>query len=244
MALYQYLKAEIINEEAFSTRRFKNRLIGLAFVLTGFFVATSQFWPIIKWQVQTLPAINAENLLSPQSISQQINLKTVSVKTDSDGFSYFFDHGSEPTFVNGSDSFLITIPKSKIDNALVLINSQEFTKNLAHFPGSSLPGKKGNVFITGHSALPQFFDPKDYSKIFSKLTDLKNGDVVDVTFNNRLYTYQVVRKKVVDPKDITVLIPPETDGKYLTLMTCVPPGLNSQRLIVTTKLIEDNTRLN
>jgi LPXTG-site transpeptidase (sortase) family protein len=40
----------------------------------------------------------------------------------------------------------------------------------------------------------------------------------------------------VDPKDVSVINPPDGSGRYLTLMTCVPPGFNAKRLIVLAKL--------
>ena len=43
--------------------------------------------------------------------------------------------------------------------------------------------------------------------------------------------------KIVDPHDISVLAPISTSGRNLTLMTCVPPGTNTKRLVVITSLI-------
>jgi sortase A len=83
--------------------------------------------------------------------------------------------------------------------------------------------------------LPQFFDPEDYKKIFSTLPEIEEGDEVLVNIAGVEYLFLVETKKVVAPDDVSVLTPP-TAGKYLTLMTCVPPGTSLKRLIVVCKL--------
>ena len=114
----------------------------------------------------------------------------------------------------------------------------KFDQNLAHFPGTAIPGEVGNAFITGHSVLPQFADPKNYRAIFTKLSDLEVGDDVYVEMpDNSTLHFSVQYSKVVDPRDLSVLLPISATGRNLTLMTCVPPGTNIKRLVVITSLI-------
>lgn len=204
-------------------------------MVLGVLILSISIWPIIKWQFFVLPKVKGESLISPQPSWQQLEFENIKVVQGSDGFSYFVRNDFNQQI---GGSFYIDIPKLGIREAQVLINSQQFDKNLAHFPGSALPGNNGNVFITGHSSLPQFFSPTNYKTIFSNLVELESGDLVIVKFNDKVYNYSVISKKIVDPSDISVILPPDDFGSYLTLMTCVPPGLNSQRLVVTSYLID------
>lgn len=136
------------------------------------------------------------------------------------------------TFIS---EFTLSIPKLKINEAKVKVDSENFDNFLALFPGTALPGEEGNAFISGHSVLPQFFNPKDYKKIFSTLPQLEKGDEVLVNIAGVEYRFLVESKKVVNPDDVSALAPP-APGKYLTLMTCVPPGTSLKRLVVVCKL--------
>lgn len=212
-----------------------------ALTLTAFGIASIIFaaGPIILWTATSLPKFssNVDNYPVPtgQVLSidnQQIN---VQVAQSSDGFSYFTTSyvptGERP------EKFYITIPKLEIKNALVKTDSPDFFESLAHFPGTAIPGEVGNAFITGHSLLPQFADPNDYNAIFTKLPDLEVGDIVTVELQNNVYSYIVQYKKIVDPKDLSVLKPITNGSKNLTLMTCVPPGTSLKRMVVITSLI-------
>ncbi|MBI2012473.1 sortase, partial [Candidatus Curtissbacteria bacterium] len=159
----------------------------------------------------------------------------VQVVADPDGFSYFTTD-YKPQNPRPKE-FYLTVPKLKIKGAKVLVDNLNFYKNLSHFPGSAIPGEAGNSFITGHSVLPQFADPEDYRAIFTKLSDLEIGDDVVVEIEGRTLHFTVQYAKVVDPHDTSVLAPISPSGRNLTLMTCVPPGTNSKRLVVITSLI-------
>lgn len=132
-------------------------------------------------------------------------------------------------------SFKLTIPRLQLDNLHVNVNTNDFEMNLAHLPGTALPGEKGNVFVTGHSSiLPSM--AKKQKALFFKLPNIKKGDEIVLQALGQKYYYQVLGMKVVDPKDVSVIKSPDEEGRYLSLMTCVPPGFNTKRLIVLAKL--------
>lgn len=135
--------------------------------------------------------------------------------------------------------FTISIPKLKIFDARVKVDAEEFDEALALYPGTALPGEIGNAFISGHSVLPQFFNPKDYKKIFATLPQLKIGDEIIANVAGVEYRYLVESKRVIDPSDVSVIYAPVRD-RCLTLMTCVPPGTSLKRLIVTSCRLVDN----
>lgn len=131
--------------------------------------------------------------------------------------------------------FTISIPKLRIFDARVKVDAENLDDALALFPGTVLPGEEGNAFISGHSVLPQFFNPKNYKTIFSTLPKLSKGDKILANVAGVEYRFIVIEKRVVGPKDTSILNPPGP-GKYLTLMTCVPPGTSLKRLAIICKL--------
>jgi len=200
-------------------------VIGLA-ILTYFFTPTVSY--VVRGNIQKKPA--------PESQIAGTNTGEVYVQKMGDNFSYFVTQ-NERSYPYSE--FKLSIPKLEILNARVLVNSGDFQKNLAQLPGSALPGEVGNVFITGHSVLPQFFDPQDYLTIFSTLPKIAVGDEIFAEAAGLIYDYQVIKIYSVDPSDTSLIFPPDSANKYLTLMTCVPPGIGNQRLIVLAKLKYD-----
>lgn len=201
-------------------------------------------WPTFIWNISTSKRLGAkvENLPVPQEqviVQNQLALGNIQVVKDKDGFTYFtttFNPLKDQNQVRPKE-FYISVPKLKIDKAQAKVDTLNFKENLSHFPGTVLPGEVGNAFVTGHSVLPQFADPKDYNAIFTKLPSLKVGDEVYVDIEGKNLKFLVQFSKVVDPHDLSVLSPISPAGRNLTLMTCVPPGTSSKRLVVVTTLI-------
>lgn len=140
--------------------------------------------------------------------------------------------------------FYLTIPSLNLDKVKVRTNIDGANKDIylpileeavAHFSGTALPGQEGSVFLFGHSTLP-IFNHGQYEGIFTDLPKIKKGDEVVINYNNRDYYYQIIETRVVDPSDYTVLNQPI--GKSLiTLMTCTPPGIGTQRFLAIGELI-------
>lgn len=240
MSLSIYAKEPPPDYDTYKRAKSKDKVF--AGVITSLGLASIFYaaWPLFVWVMITVPNISTTSKITPIPKGDVLSEKTVngqdvSIVKDQDGFSYFVT-GYKPK-ENRPKEFLLSIPKLKIEDATVLVDSTKLSENLAHFPGSALPGEVGNSFVTGHSVLPQFADPKNYKTIFSKLPDLEIGDVVKVDFEGKTFDYVVQYKKIVNPNDLSVLAPISTQGKNLTLMTCVPPGTSIQRMVVITSLI-------
>lgn len=131
--------------------------------------------------------------------------------------------------------YQLSIPKLKIKDATVEIAGDDLSESLIQFQGTALPGQYGNTVIFGHSVLPQFFNPQKYKTIFSTLPTLSKGDEIFVDFDGVTYRYVVVSMVEVFPQDISVLEQQYND-RYLSLVTCVPPGTYWRRLIVRGRL--------
>ena len=101
-----------------------------------------------------------------------------------------------------------------------------------HYPGTAMPGKKGNFAVAGHRTT--------YGAPFFNLDQLRKGDEVIVTVRSgKQFTYRVRRQEVVHPSETWVLGPdPLKAGKRtLTLTTCNPRFSNAERLIVFAELV-------
>lgn len=131
--------------------------------------------------------------------------------------------------------YTLTIPKLNIFDAKVVVGGEDLSKSLLHYRPVSLPGEIGNVAIFGHSTLPQLYNVKDYKSIFTYLPSLEKNDEIFVNLQGVEYKYTVEEMFVVKPEEVSVL-DPLTDGSYLTLITCVPPGTYWNRLVVRAKL--------
>jgi len=144
-----------------------------------------------------------------------------------------------PTY---SGKLYLTIPSLGFNRlpiaANVDSNSEEaynsvLTGALAHFKGTSLPfsTEKSNIVIYGHSASGNYNpSPSDVLAAFSFLQDLKVGDLIILEMNGVEYKYQMVKSKIVQPNDISI-INGENGKESLTLFTCYPPGNRSHRYV-------------
>lgn len=209
------------------------KLIPLFLLSLGVFFLLQVALPIISFKFWELTQDAQGFLISPKPPSNQ-NVLGVSIKNQNNFPSFFSDLKRE--VIPPYQEFSLSVPSIKIEKLAVAVDSNDLSKGLVHLPGSALPGEKGNVFISGHSALSQFF-PGLTSAPFARLTDIKKGDKLTIAANGTKFVYQVTELKSVDPTDLSVIEPPEPLGRYISLMTCVPPGLNFKRLIILGKMI-------
>ncbi|MBI4008836.1 sortase [Candidatus Roizmanbacteria bacterium] len=131
--------------------------------------------------------------------------------------------------------YSLSIPKLNIKDAKVIVGGEDLKKSLVHYLPQSLPGEYGNVVIFGHSTLPQLYNTKNYTTIFTYLPSLEKGDKIRVKVEEEEYEYETFETFVVNPDQISVL-EQMNDASYLTLITCVPPGTYWKRLVLRAKL--------
>jgi sortase A len=127
--------------------------------------------------------------------------------------------------------YTLSIPKLGIDHAVVRSDHTDLKQSLIQYNGTALPGNLGNTVIFGHSVLPQFFNPQNYLTIFSTLHRLKVGDTMEIVADGATYTYKISEMYETSPDDLTPLAQ-VYNGRYLTLITCTPPGTYLRRLII------------
>jgi len=95
--------------------------------------------------------------------------------------------------------------------------------------GLAGPGQNGNMVLSGHISSP------NEGGVFHHLPDLKVGEGVIVGTEERQYLYRVVDTRTVTPDEVSVL--DQTPDPTVTLITCVPDGIYSHRLVVTARLV-------
>ncbi len=208
------------------------KFAALVFLSIGVFLLLQIILPVISFQLWFIgQQYNNQDLISPTQSSGQV--LGVSVR-DNNNFPAFVSNSTRSENP-GYSQFLITIPRLKIDQKIVFVDSNELSLGLVQLPGSAMPGEKGNLFISGHSAFSKFIPGQN--AVFAKLTDLKKDDEIIVEAAGNRFTYKVAGFKVVDPGDLSVIESPDEQGRYISLMTCVPPGLNLKRLVVLGKIV-------
>ncbi len=85
----------------------------------------------------------------------------------------------------------------------------ELAKGVGHYAKSVLPGQNDNSVLSGHR-----------TTVFSKLGQLKRGQLILVKTSAGTFTYKVRAMRIVLKTDRTVIVP--TAGAVLTLTTCYP----------------------
>ena len=128
----------------------------------------------------------------------------------------------------------ISIDKIKVELPIYHGTSEDvLSKAVGHIEGSSLPvgGIGTHSVLSAHRGLPS-------SLLFTNLDKLEIGDVFTITTLNRTLTYQVDKILIVSPKEITSL-KIDKNNDYVTLVTCTPYGINTHRLLVRGKIIEN-----
>ncbi len=129
----------------------------------------------------------------------------------------------------------ITIDKIKVELPIYHGTSKEvLSSSVGHIEGTSLPvgGSYTNSVLSAHRGLPS-------SKLFTDLDKLELKDTFTITVLDKVLTYEVDKIVIVKPDEIEELKIDEND--YVILSTCTPYGINTHRLLVRGKRIENIT---
>lgn len=216
------------------------RIAAIISGISGLVILFGVLYPILSYN--TYYSNNYSQLVSPlaEENSSNINgIKTEGTLDYTQASSWFVGGATHNDFsLSKVEFYTINIPKLKINGATVAIGGEDLSKSIIQYPGTALPGKRGNSVLFGHSILPIFYNPKNYLAIFSLLPTLKKGDEIDVDYDGVSYKYEVENMFEVMPTDIQVL-DQDTSDSFLTLVTCVPPGdpRNPKRLIVRARVV-------
>lgn len=229
---YIYLKKEV-NKKSLPKRK---KIIMLFLLVSGLSFLSLAIFPIIKFQFEYSGKF--KQIIDPSTPKSMTRPSILGDNTDYTQISNWFvntqDNLLPVTQIDNSTKstiYYLSIPKLKINDAIVNIGSMDLNKSLIQYPQTALPGQLGNTVIFGHSVLPQFFNPKNYLTIFSTLYKLEQGDEIYLKYDKSTYKYVVEEMFEVQPTNLSVL-EQRFDNKTLTVITCSPPGTYIRRLIV------------
>jgi len=150
-----------------------------------------------------------------------------------DSFALAESSGVDPVYMNtlniAGDEMMGSVEIPKINIKIPIYHTTEedvLNKGAGHLEGSSLPvgGANTHAVISAHRGLPS-------ASLFTDLDQMKVGDHFLIHVLDETLCYEVDKISVVKPEDTTALA--VEDGQDLvTLLTCTPYGVNTERLLV------------
>ena len=144
---------------------------------------------------------------------------------DSPGFDRYMGTLNAPE-TKGTIARLM-IPSINVDLPVYHTTNDSVLYNGAgHMFGSSLPvgGDGTNAVLSAHTGMVN-------ASMFDQLPFLKDGEIATIEVMGELLHYEVVGREVVKPEDYEA-VTYEPGKDKLTLITCTPYGINTDRLLV------------
>jgi len=227
----------------------------IALYLVSFFVIN---WNDVSW-IFNYRAVSAlvYNFLNPYQASS-INAATTETKeynnpvptvtvqgSNATGLANLqdgIDLNNQVTYTYSEQSNIIDIPAISIKAPIVFPTTTDvpllqkyLDKGVILYPTSVMPGRAGQTVILGHSA-PENWPIIKYDWVFSKLNDLKAGDIIKVTVDHKQFTYRVTQKKIINKGEEVTFGDLTNSENRLILVSCWPPGKDYKRILVEAKL--------
>lgn len=105
---------------------------------------------------------------------------------------------------------------------------EQLKKGVGQHIGSANPGEPGNLVLSAHNDI--------FGELFRHLDRLRPGHPIKVSTSGREFTYIITGIRVVQPTEVSVLEP--TEKPTITLISCYPYLVDTQRIVVFGELIE------
>lgn len=122
----------------------------------------------------------------------------------------------------------IEIPKIRVSKKLYEgITMNTLDRGPGHWPGTAMPGRRGNVVVAGHRT--------SHDHPFLEIDKLVAGDQVIFNTADGRFTYKVTGTKIVNPTDVWIV--DQTPGYTATLFACHPLHSTRQRIVVFLDLV-------
>jgi sortase A len=131
----------------------------------------------------------------------------------------------------------ISIPSIGVSKYVVAgVRLKDLERGPGLFPGSPLPGQKGNVAIAGHRTT--------FGAPFSRIDEIQNNEKIILESRDGTFTYRVNGEpKIVSATDVAVVKTTNPDIATITLVSCYPKWTSTQRIIVVATLDSTETPL-
>ena len=129
----------------------------------------------------------------------------------------------------------INIPSIGVSKYVVAgVRLKDLERGPGLFPGSPLPGQKGNVAIAGHRTT--------FGAPFSRIDEINDNEKIILETRDGTFTYIVQGEpKIVAATDVAVAKTTNPDIAMITLVSCYPKWTSTQRIVVVAIL--DSTEL-
>jgi len=222
----------------------KTTLIMILFFFLGLSILTYPFISdLYNRRVQSEAIVDYESILEKYGSlkfeeelkkAEEYNLKLKSLKDPFYNYDTIKNYNEVLNIGNNKMMGYISIDKINVKLPIYHGTSSEvLSKAVGHLEGSTLPigGKRTHSVLSAHRGLPS-------STLFTNLDKLEIGDSFKITVLGKELIYEIDNIEIVNPKDIKKLTISE-DNDYVTLVTCTPYGINTHRLLVRGKRVEN-----
>ena len=124
----------------------------------------------------------------------------------------------------------ITIPSIGVSKYVVAgVRLKDLERGPGLFPGSPMPGQKGNVAIAGHRTT--------FGAPFSRINEIQDSDKIILESKDGTFTYIVNGEpKIVLATDTAVAKTTNPDIAMITLVSCYPKWTSTKRIVVVATL--------
>jgi sortase A len=112
------------------------------------------------------------------------------------------------------------------------VTQKVLTNGPGHYPGTPLPGRRGNSAYAAHRA--------GHGDPFIDFDRLRPGDLVHLSQGDTAWTYRLDRRPLIIPTSASWVLNP-LPGRRLTLTTCWPKYGSAKRMYVTGRLVDTTT---
>lgn len=154
---------------------------------------------------------------------------------DSENAANWYSVSSRGVSFQNRKDYELTIPKLKIEKAVVSTKDYNLSKHLVQYNTTTFPGENGTIVILGHSNIPQLYNPKNYRVIFATLHTLQINDEIFIESDGVKYKYTVYAVEVTDKNDMSIFSQ-VYNNSYMNLVTCFPPGTLWKRLVIKSQM--------
>lgn len=126
------------------------------------------------------------------------------------------------------NSYNIKIDKINLNMEYKISSKNNKIREIVMFEECGRPNiTNSNTVIGAHSGSASY-------AYFNKINLLEDGDIINITYEDKIYNYMVIEVKEVDDNQIEIL--ENKDRSILTLLTCKIRD-NTKRIVVVANLI-------
>ena len=105
---------------------------------------------------------------------------------------------------------------------------EQLKRGVGQHLGTANPGEVGNVVLSAHNDI--------FGELFRDLDQLKPGDEIVLSTGVQDFTYKVTGFRIVKPTEVSVMEP--TTRPTVTLISCYPYLIDSERIVVFAELVD------